>query len=152
MTASERHTLEWAKRIAMVGGGALVGFRGFCLALSPWAGDNPFRDVTWKQLLAWAVDPAGSGKVVLAAIIGYGITYVISRKLSPIGVGLWAVLFGGYLAVIVTVDLVTRVDELGFLTGPVGAVLKLVALAVLLPMGIALAVQLTGLVSPKRDI
>jgi hypothetical protein len=154
VTVYERQAVELAKRVAILSGGALVGFRGFCLALSPWAGDNPFPSMTWRQLLAWALDPAASGKVVIAAVLAYGFSYVVSRKLSPIGLTLWAVLIGGYLAVIVTVDLITKVDELGstgLLGGPAGAILKVVTLAVLLPMAIALTVRLTDLAFARRE-
>lgn len=151
--ARKRRMVELGTRIAILSTGALLGFRGLSLGLSPWAGDDPLRSMSWRELLAWGLDPESSAKIVAAVVLAYGLSYVVTRRLSLAGLAIWAFLLGCYLSVVVTVDLVTKVDEFelaGFTGGPVGGIVKAVILAVLLPAVIAVAVRLAGLAVEKR--
>lgn len=133
------------QRIAEVWLTGFVGYKATVAEFAEKVPGQPFYGFGLREWLVWIVCPTELAFLLAVLTIEYGLVYLVTRRLSAYALGVWALLMGAYIAILLfPFDLLTTVDHLPdryWPPGPVGTVLEILAFFGVIPLLSALCLR-----------
>lgn len=141
------------KRLAVVVALGILAYRVAVWLVASHIPGEPHYGYSFFDWVRWSVEPVETGIAAVATLVVYALCFWATFRLSMCQLAVWGWLLGAYLALVVSLDLVARMDALPFpkaLDNGVGAFVSELLLFVLFPAGLALLIHAIGKVTAGR--
>ncbi len=133
------------QRIVEVWFAGFIGYKMTVAAFGEKIPGQPFYGFGLREWLVWIISPTELTFILAVLTIEYGVLYPVTRRLSTDALGVWALLLGAYVAILLfPFDLLTMVDQLPdryWPPGPVGSVLAILVFFGVIPLLSALCLR-----------